>query len=108
MPPKKQGFKKGASADNVDRVATNKSMRSRSTIQRLRMQRGGKEIRNKRGEIIGGTLMRDDRAGGKAVGTVSRVAPDRRWFGNTRVIGQDQLHKFREVCTEQIIGFGGF
>ena len=25
-----------------------------------------------------------------------RVAPDRRWFGNTRIIKQDELDKFRE------------
>ncbi len=31
------------------------------------------------------------------MGTTARVAPDRRWFGNTRVIDQDHMHKFREV-----------
>lgn len=25
-----------------------------------------------------------------------RVAPDRRWFGNTRIIKQEELDKFRE------------
>ena len=34
----------------------------------------------------------------------SRIQPDRRWFGNTRVVGQKQLEQFREemstkVCT---------
>jgi len=29
-------------------------------------------------------------------GTMARIAPDRRWFGNTRVIGQEALQKFRE------------
>lgn len=62
MPPKKnQGFKKGASADNVDRIASHAGMRDRGTIKRLRMQRGGKAIRNPDGKIIGGTLMRTDR-----------------------------------------------
>ena len=26
----------------------------------------------------------------------TRIQPDRRWFGNTRVIGQPQLERFRE------------
>ena len=26
----------------------------------------------------------------------TRIQPDRRWFGNTRVIGQSQLERFRE------------
>ena len=29
----------------------------------------------------------------------SRIQPDRRWFGNTRVIGQKQLEQFREEMT---------
>jgi nuclear GTP-binding protein len=33
--------------------------------------------------------MMNDRAGDhKITATTGRVAPDRRWFGNTRVIGQ--------------------
>lgn len=28
--------------------------------------------------------------------STGRVAPDRRWFGNTRVIKQEELDKFRE------------
>lgn len=29
-------------------------------------------------------------------GTQARVAPNQRWFGNTRVIGQKALHNFQE------------
>lgn len=49
--PKKPGFKKGASGDNPDRIkdAGDKSKRDRSTIQRLRMYRSGKPVRNKQG-----------------------------------------------------------
>lgn len=32
-----------------------------------------------------------------ASGTVSRVEPNRRWFGNTRVISQDSLQAFKEA-----------
>lgn len=35
-------------------------------------------------------------------GTMARVQPDRRWFGNTRVIGQRQLEQFREAMAEKV------
>ncbi|VDD96360.1 unnamed protein product, partial [Enterobius vermicularis] len=31
-----------------------------------------------------------------ASGTVARVEPHRKWFGNTRIVGQEQLQKFQE------------
>ena len=31
-----------------------------------------------------------------------RIAPDRRWFGNTRVVGQTELDKFREEMTTKV------
>uniref|UniRef100_A0A6A7G1G5 Nucleolar GTP-binding protein 2 n=1 Tax=Hirondellea gigas TaxID=1518452 RepID=A0A6A7G1G5_9CRUS len=33
---------------------------------------------------------------------VARVQPDRRWFGNTRVVGQKQLDRFREEMSTKI------
>ena len=32
----------------------------------------------------------------------SRIQPDRRWFGNTRVVGQKQLEQFREEMTAKV------
>ena len=32
----------------------------------------------------------------------AQVAPDRRWFGNTRVIGQTELAKFREEMKKKV------
>ena len=29
-----------------------------------------------------------------------QVEPNRRWFGNTRVIGQEELERFRQAVTE--------
>lgn len=34
-----------------------------------------------------------------ASGTVARVQPDRRWFGNTRVVRQEALQKFQVTFT---------
>jgi len=38
-------------------------LRSASTIQRLRMYKNGKEIRNKEGKIVGGLYLMNDRSG---------------------------------------------
>lgn len=66
---------------------------------RLNMYRGGKAIRDKAGKVVGGTLMMKDRAGGKDIGSAARIAPDRRWFGNTRTMSQVELDKFRDEMT---------
>lgn len=39
------------------------------------------------------------KAGGKELPNMARIAPDRRWFGNTRVISQKELENFREEVT---------
>ncbi len=39
--------------------------------------------------------------GGKDMGAVARIAPDRRWFGNTRTVSQTELEKFRDEMTTQ-------
>lgn len=71
--------------------------RTQAKINILNMYRGGKAIRNKKGEVVGGQYLMKTRAGGKEIdGSTGRVQPDRRWFGNTRVVGQAELDKFRE------------
>lgn len=32
-------------------------------------------------------------------GTMARIEPNRKWFGNTRLIGQDELDKFRTAVS---------
>jgi nuclear GTP-binding protein len=45
-------------------------------------------------QIIGGSLMMKNQAGGqKITSSTGRIAPDRRWFGNTRVIAQNDLDR---------------
>jgi len=42
--------------------------------------------------------MSKDKAGNEEItATTGRVQPDRRWFGNTRVVGQKELDSFREA-----------
>ena len=56
-------------------------------------------MRNEKGEIIGGTLLMNNKSGGKDMPNMARIAPDRRWFGNTRTMSATELDKFREEMT---------
>ena len=78
-------------------------MRSNATIARLKMYNNGKAIRNKEGKVVGGQFMMEDRAGDRKItATTGRIAPDRRWFGNTRVVNPTDLDKFREEMTNSM------
>jgi nuclear GTP-binding protein len=90
--------KNGNSSGNPDRKPKGGSMRSKSTITRLNMYNSGRPERNRDGKIVGGILMMNNTAGGKtlAPNAQARIAPDRRWFGNTRTIAQTELDKFRD------------
>eukprot|EP01031_Cornospumella_fuschlensis_P047637 gene47637-58361_t len=90
-----------ASSTNPDRKAEKGNMRSKSTIMRLNMYKD-KPIRDRNGKVVGGYMMGKDTAGGKKIvaGQQGRIAPDRRWFGNTRVISQTELDDFREKVTK--------
>ncbi|NXI22598.1 NOG2 protein, partial [Sterrhoptilus dennistouni] len=91
---------KGRCSINPSRASTNpdrikgeggNNMRDRATIRRLNMYRQ-KERRNKRGKVIKPLQFQST----VAPGTVARVEPNIKWFGNTRVIKQSSLQKFRE------------
>lgn len=56
------------------------------------LRNSGKHRRNARGQITKAAEF----ASSKVDQPVVRVQPDRRWFGNTRVIGQTQLDRFRD------------
>ncbi|XP_077152007.1 nucleolar GTP-binding protein 2 [Ranitomeya variabilis] len=82
-----------SSSTNPDRVkgAGGQNMRDRATIKRLNMYRQ-KERRSKHGKVIR-TLQYQSSV---PSGTVARVEPNIKWFGNTRVIKQSSLQKFQE------------
>ncbi|KAJ8598072.1 hypothetical protein CTAYLR_005560 [Chrysophaeum taylorii] len=94
---------KSGSSSNPDRVVGKKAQRrggtprTKATAKRLKMYAGSGVQRNKAGKVVGGELARRDCAGGQAItGATGRIAPDRRWFGNTRTIGAKELDAFRE------------
>ena len=92
-PQKDRKPTKSMSSTNPDRPRTDTSMRDKSTIKRLNMYKyGGKAIRNKGGKIIQPAPFQNRAKSGE----MGRVEPNRKWFGNTRVIAQNSLQKFQE------------
>ncbi|EPS94758.1 hypothetical protein FOMPIDRAFT_1063067 [Fomitopsis schrenkii] len=65
--------------------------RDAKTVSRLKMLSGGKAVRDKDGKIIQAAAFQK----GEDETKPGRVQPDRRWFGNTRVISQTALDHFR-------------
>jgi len=69
--------------------------RSKSTVKRLQMYRGGKPKRDPSGKIIKSALFQERLPSG----TQARVAPNRQWFNNTRVVTQSSLQKFQTALS---------
>mmetsp|Transcript_15739 Transcript_15739/g.34454 ORF Transcript_15739/g.34454 Transcript_15739/m.34454 type:complete len:623 (+) Transcript_15739:128-1996(+) len=79
------------------------SERSAETIQRLKMYSNGKAIRDRNGKVVAGAFMMKDRAGDRKMdASTGRIQPDRRWFGNTRVVGSTELDTFRQEMTQAV------
>ncbi len=99
-------LKKSNASSKLNRTAPkkdDKNMRSNEKIQRLKMYNSGKAVRNKEGTIVGGQFMMKDRAGDMPITSATgRIEPDRRWFGNTRVVGATELDRFRQEMTDRV------
>eukprot|EP00804_Cyclotella_cryptica_P003998 CCRYP_013922-RA/>CCRYP_013922-RA protein AED:0.15 eAED:0.15 QI:0/0/0/1/0/0/2/0/586 len=96
---------KSAASSKLNRTAPKSAGNARSsqTIARLKMYNNGKAIRNKEGKVVGGQFMMADRAGDtKITAATGRIAPDRRWFGNTRVVAPTELDRFRQEMTDSM------
>ncbi|KAA1471626.1 NGP1NT-domain-containing protein [Dentipellis sp. KUC8613] len=65
--------------------------RDGKTVKRLKMLTGGKAVRDRDGKIVEAAAYQK----GEDEAKPGRVQPDRRWFGNTRVISQTALDQFR-------------
>ncbi|KAI0313222.1 NUC091 domain-containing protein, partial [Amylostereum chailletii] len=76
---------------SLKRVKGENFYRDAKTVKRLKMLTGGKAIRDKDGKIIEAAIFQK----GEDETKPGRVQPDRRWFGNTRVISQTALDHFR-------------
>ena len=67
-------------------------------LKLLKMRRGGKPTRNVQGRIVQDAKFLKSTPDAPVV----RVQPDRRWFGNTRVIGQTELENFRTEMGKRV------
>mmetsp|Transcript_36809 Transcript_36809/g.59003 ORF Transcript_36809/g.59003 Transcript_36809/m.59003 type:complete len:614 (-) Transcript_36809:72-1913(-) len=94
----RQGISTRDKISNRYRVSNSKdtNRRTNATIKRLHMYKS-KAIRNRDGKVIGGDFISTTPDAG-----MKRIAPDRRWFGNTRVIGAKALEDFREEMKERV------
>ncbi|XP_069695888.1 uncharacterized protein Ns2 [Periplaneta americana] len=94
--PRKEGFNRSGHSMNPERKTEGLKgvavVRSKSTIKRLQMYRNFKPKRNKIGQIISPAPFQ----GKLASGTIARVEPNQKWFGNSRVITQNALQKFQK------------
>ena len=92
--PVKDKIRSGSHSMNPDRAhgKGGQNQRTKSTIDRLRMYKNSAPIRNKSGKIIKAAPYQS----WTTPGTQARVEPNRRWFGNTRVITQSALQKFQD------------
>ncbi|KAJ4964115.1 hypothetical protein NE237_024054 [Protea cynaroides] len=73
---------------DVNRNDGNKEFRSAATVRRLKMY-NTRPKRDRKGKILKHELQSQELPS-------TRIQPDRRWFGNTRVVGQKELEFFRE------------
>ncbi|KAF9225269.1 NGP1NT-domain-containing protein [Gyrodon lividus] len=65
--------------------------RNAKQAARVKMLTGGKAVRDKDGKIVKAAAFQK----GESETKPGRVQPDRRWFGNTRVVSQTALDHFR-------------
>lgn len=87
------GINKAGHSMNPDRDrGGNTNMRDKATINRLKMYKNFKAKRDKAGKIIQPAPFQS----WLPSGSVARVEPNRKWFGNTRVITQNALQTFQD------------
>ncbi|XP_015113452.1 nucleolar GTP-binding protein 2 [Diachasma alloeum] len=93
--PRKEGFNRSGHSMNPERPTEGlkgvAKVRTKATIKRLQMYRCSKAKRDKTGKILTPAPFQ----GWHPSGTMSRVEPSQRWFGNSRVISQNALQKFQ-------------
>ncbi|KFM70637.1 Nucleolar GTP-binding protein 2, partial [Stegodyphus mimosarum] len=92
---KERPVSKASHSLNPDREKPkgNTHMRDKTTINRLRMYKNFKAKRDRRGKITIPAPFQTTLTSG----SVARIAPNQKWFGNTKVIGQNALQRFQEA-----------
>lgn len=83
--------RQGDLRDGNLRVKGENFYRDAKKVKHLNMYKTGGATRNAKGEIIKAAYLQDSKE------EIARIDPNRRWFGNTRVISQDALSHFRDA-----------
>lgn len=95
---KKEKLRRAREGDVRDgnlRVKGENFYRDAKKVKHLQMYKTGRATRNAKGEIIRAAALQSTDA------PTARVDPNRKWFGNTRVIAQDALTHFREAMGDK-------
>jgi len=87
----------GPSISNVTKVKGVNFYRDAKKVKRLNMLTSGKAKRDRDGNIIKEAAFQSKLPSG----SVARVAPNRKWFENTRTISQKNLEAFRTAMAEK-------
>lgn len=89
-----------ASAPGIKKVKGENFYRDAKGAKRVKLLSkdgiASKGIRDRKGNLVKAAEFQSSEA------TPGRVQPDRRWFGNTRVISQDALSHFREALGSRV------
>jgi nuclear GTP-binding protein len=88
-------LKNRTSSKTVTGSINGAKIRSQSTVKRLQMYRGGKPKRDPSGRIVQAALFQKE----LPPGTQARVAPNRQWFNNSKVVTQSALQKFQSALS---------
>lgn len=86
------------SEKGMKRVKGENFYRDAKKAAKVKMLTGGKPVYDRNGKMIQAAAFQKGEADAKP----GRVQPDRRWFGNTRVISQTALEHFRESLGSKV------
>lgn len=92
---KQRRVRENDTRDGNLRVKGENFYRDAKKVKHLQMYKTGRAVRNAKGEIVRAAALQSTDA------PVARVDPNRKWFGNTRVIAQDALTHFREAMGDK-------
>ncbi|KAJ2684721.1 GTPase required for pre-60S ribosomal subunit nuclear export and maturation [Coemansia spiralis] len=92
---KKEAFKPKTVPGNLKLKGEN-FYRDRKKVQYLNMLKGGRARYDSKGNLLKAAAYQSKEA------PTAHIEPNRKWFGNTRVIGQKALEEFREQMATKI------
>lgn len=87
--------RQGDIRDGNLRVKGENFYRDAKKVKHLNMYKQGRAVRNAQGDIVQDAFLQSTKI------PTARVDPNRRWFGNTRVISQDALTHFRDALGDK-------